>query len=283
MHTLWTSAAPALSYRLYAEEWQLSPLQTTSVFAIYPIFVVGTLVFLGDLSDHVGRRRTMLAALVFSLTGALALAWALDIEWLLTARAVMGIGVGLASGASTAAILEFSPSGDPERAASATNMAQALGFATALLLGGALIQYAPYPLRLDFVVLALVIATLITAVWFLPRHVGSRKPWSLRMPHVPASIRKEFCVAAIGAATAFTSGAVLLSLGGQVAHDLVGSANELMNGAVLASFAVVSAAVTGVARKLPPRLAFFLGSIAAVLAVLFLWLATNVHSLSTLR
>ena len=99
MHTLWTSAAPALSYRLYAEEWQLSPLQTTSVFAIYPIFVVGTLVFLGDLSDHVGRRRTMLAALVFSLTGALALAWALDIEWLLTARAVMGIGVGLASGA----------------------------------------------------------------------------------------------------------------------------------------------------------------------------------------
>ncbi|HAQ82622.1 MFS transporter [Bradyrhizobium viridifuturi] len=282
MHTLWTSAAPALSYRLYAEEWQLSPLQTTSVFAIYPIFVVGTLVFLGDLSDHVGRRRTMLAALVFSLTGALALAWALDIEWLLTARAVMGIGVGLASGASTAAILEFSPSGDPERAASATNMAQALGFATALLLGGALIQYAPYPLRLDFVVLALVIATLITAVWFLPRHVGSRKPWSLRMPHVPASIRKEFCVAAIGAATAFTSGAVLLSLGGQVAHDLVGSANELMNGAVLASFAVVSAAVTGVARKLPPRLAFFLGSIAAVLAVLFLWLATNVHSLPAL-
>ena len=67
-----------------------------------------------------------------------------------------------------------------------------------------------------------------------------------------------------------------------MAHDLVGSANELMNGAVLASFAVVSVAVTGVARKLPPRLAFFLGSIAAVLAVLFLWLATNVHSLPAL-
>lgn len=51
MHTLWTSAAPALSYRLYAEEWQLSPIQTTGVFAIYPLFVVGTLIFLGDLSD----------------------------------------------------------------------------------------------------------------------------------------------------------------------------------------------------------------------------------------
>ncbi|MDH6262939.1 MFS transporter [Bradyrhizobium sp. BR13661] len=282
MHTLWTSAAPALSYRLYAEEWQLSPLQTTSVFAIYPIFVVATLVCLGGLSDHVGRRRTMLAALVFSLIGALTLAWALDVEWLLAARAVMGIGVGLASGASTAAILEFSPSGDPERAASATNLAQAIGFATALILGGALIQYAPYPLRLDVVVLAVVIGMLIVAVWLLPRQVASLKAWSPRMPRVPASIRKEFCLAGIGAATAFTSGAVLLSLGGQVAHDLVGSANELTNGAVLASFAIVSAVVTGAARKLAPRTAFFLGSVTTMFAVLLLWLATNGHSLSAL-
>jgi len=143
MHMLWTSAARALSYRLYTEEWQLSPIQTTGVFAIYPLFVVGTLILLGDLSDHVGRRWTMLVAQVFSLIGALTLAWAINIEWLLIAPAVMGVGVGLASGASTAAILAFSSAGDPERAASATNLAQALGFATALLLGGALIQYAP--------------------------------------------------------------------------------------------------------------------------------------------
>jgi len=80
MHTLWTSAAPALSYRLYAEEWHLSPIQTTGAFAIYPLFVVGTLILLGDLSDHVGRRWTMLTALVFSLIGALTLAWAINCE-----------------------------------------------------------------------------------------------------------------------------------------------------------------------------------------------------------
>ena len=282
MHTLWTSAAPALSYRLYAEEWQLSPVQTTGVFAIYPLFVVGTLILLGDLSDHVGRRWTMLAALVFSLFGALTLAWAVDVEWLLVARAVMGVGVGLASGASTAAILEFSPTGDPERAAAATNLAQALGFATALLLGGALIQYAPYPLRLDFVVLAVVIATLILAVWFLPRHRSNRKPWAPRLPHVPAGVRQAFAVASIGAATSFATGAILLSLGGQVAHDLVGSTNELTTGAILASFAIVSAVATFVAAKLRPRTAFFLGSAATMFAVLLLWLATNLHSLSAL-
>lgn len=282
MHTLWTSAAPALSYRLYAEEWRLSPIQTTGVFAIYPLFVVGTLILLGDLSDHVGRRWTMLAALACSLIGALTLAFAINVDWLLIARAAMGVGVGLASGASTAAILEFGPTGDPERAASATNLAQAIGFASALLLGGALIEYAPSPLRLDFIALAVVIAALILAVWFLPRHASIRKPWAPRLPHVPAAIRKEFGAASIAAATAFATGAILLSLGGQVAHDLVGSANELTNGAILASFAIVSAIATFVARQLRPRTAFFLGSISTVLAMFLLWLATEAHSLSAL-
>ena len=39
-HTLWTSAAPALVYRLYAEQWQLAATTTTAIFAIYPVVVV---------------------------------------------------------------------------------------------------------------------------------------------------------------------------------------------------------------------------------------------------
>lgn len=39
-HTLWTSAAPAMTYRLYAEEWHLTHTVTTGIFAIYPIVVV---------------------------------------------------------------------------------------------------------------------------------------------------------------------------------------------------------------------------------------------------
>ncbi|MFX5987674.1 MFS transporter, partial [Acinetobacter baumannii] len=84
---------PALSFRLYAEAWNLSPVETASVFAIYPAFVVGTLVLLGDLSDHIGRRLTMLAALACSLVGALLFAWASCAAWLLAARAIMGVAV----------------------------------------------------------------------------------------------------------------------------------------------------------------------------------------------
>jgi MFS family permease len=107
-HTLWTSAAPALTYRLYAQEWHLTHTMTAGIFAIYPICVVVTLVGFGGISDRIGRRATMLMGLFASLVGALSFAVAPDVGWLFAGRALMGIGVGLSVSPSTAAILEFS-------------------------------------------------------------------------------------------------------------------------------------------------------------------------------
>src|SRR5271156_5199236 len=118
-HTLWTSAAPALTYGLYAQEWHLSHTMTAGIFAIYPIGVVVMLVSFGGISDQIGRRATMLAGLFASLVGALLFAVAPDVWWVFAGRALMGIGVGLAASPSTAAILEFS---SPERANNAASV-----------------------------------------------------------------------------------------------------------------------------------------------------------------
>jgi len=71
VHTLWTSAAPSMTYRLYASEWGLTPLATTAVFAVFPVVVVAVLIFSGDISDYVGRRSTLLIGLSSSLVGTL--------------------------------------------------------------------------------------------------------------------------------------------------------------------------------------------------------------------
>ena len=284
-HTLWTSAAPAMAYRLYADEWHLNHTVTTGIFAIYPVVVVLTLIGFGDISDHIGRRATMLMGLAASLAGTLMFAVAPNVMWLFAARAVMGVGVGLTAGPSTAAVVEFAAAGpvgnSSRRAALIATVAQAAGFAGALLLGGALVAYAPWPTRLSFWVLAMLLAPLLVATWFLPRHttIGTGMVWRPRWPFVPREARKSFVIASVAMMTAYTHGVLILSLGGQVARDLIGSPNALVNGAVLSLFPIVFGAVSIVARPLTARTAMTLGAFASTAGMGLLALAVALHGL----
>ncbi len=59
-HTLWTSAAPSMTYPLYASEWGLTHTATTAIFAVFPIVVVAVLLISGGISDYIGRRSSSL-------------------------------------------------------------------------------------------------------------------------------------------------------------------------------------------------------------------------------
>jgi predicted MFS family arabinose efflux permease len=280
-HTLWTSAAPALTYGLYAQEWHLTHTVTAGIFAIYPIGVVVMLVGFGGISDQIGRRATMLAGLFASLVGALLFAIAPDAWWVFAGRALMGIGVGLAASPSTAAILEFSSPEHAKNAASVTMAAQAVGFAAALLLGGALTEYGPWPTRLCFWILAVLLLILLAATWFLPRHTvgdagGDKRS---RMPSVPKDVRRAFAVSSTAMMAAYTFGVLVLSLGGQVEHDLIGSPNAFLNGAVLSLFPIIMGAIGIIARTLLPRVALIVGALVSGLGMVLFILAVSLRDL----
>jgi MFS family permease len=281
-HTLWTSAAPAMVYRLYAQQWHLTHAVTAGIFAIYPIVVVAVLIGFGDLSDHIGRRAAMLMGLGASLAGTLLFAVAPSVSWLFLARTLMGIGVGLTAGPSTAAVLEFTAAGTPGRAALITTVAQASGFALALLLGGALVQYAPWPTQLSFWVLAVLLTLLFAAAWFLPRPNGPATGgrWRPRTPSIPSNVRRAFTLASLAMMTAYTHGVLVLSLGGQVAHDLVGTSNAFVGGAVLSLFAITFGATSILGRSLPIRTAMIAGALASAAGMALLALAVVRHDLS---
>ena len=150
-HTLWTSAAPACTYPLYAAMWHLTPTVTTGMFAVYPVMVVLALLLFGSLSDQVGRRLMILAGVASSLLGVGLFAVAPGVAWLYAGRALMGLGVGLSTGPATAALVEFSSPGQQGRANVIATAATALGLGMATFAGGALIQYAPWPLHLNFI------------------------------------------------------------------------------------------------------------------------------------
>ena len=236
-HTLWTSAAPAMTYPLFAAEWHLTHTVTTGIFAIYPIVVAAVLIGFGDVSDYIGRRAWSLWGLGASLAGTLLFALAPDVLWLFAGRAFMGIGVGLTAGPSTAAMGRIQrPGSGKARRHHHQTPPKPSAFAAALLLGGALIQpYAPLPTRLNFWVLSAVLAALFAAAWLLPRHTNNEAQgrWRPRTPFIPSDLRNVFAVAAMAVNSAYTHGVLILSLGSQVARDLVGSPNTLVNGAAL--------------------------------------------------
>src|SRR4249919_583731 len=58
-----SSAAPTPLYAIYQAQWHFTPITTTVVFGVYALAVLASLLTLGKLSDHVGRRPVLLTAL----------------------------------------------------------------------------------------------------------------------------------------------------------------------------------------------------------------------------
>lgn len=279
---LWTGGAPSITYPLYAAEWHLTQAVTTSIFAVYPLVLVAVLLVAGDLSDHIGRRASILMGLTASLIGVILFAVAPNVGWIFVGRAFMGIGVGLSMSPATAAMVEFSPAGQSKRASSITTASTAMGLTLALLVGGGLIQYAPFPTRLNFWVLAFVVAAVLAVACFLPRKVGqgASGPWRPTVPHVPVELRFTVAIAALSITAAFAVGALMLSLGAQVARDLVGTSNTLVSGGVLALQAALIGGVALASTRLAYRTDMIAGGLLTAVSMALLVWSAAAHSLA---
>ncbi|SEP75566.1 MFS transporter [Microlunatus flavus] len=279
---LWTSAAPSVSYPLYAAAWHLTPATTTAIFAVYPVVLVVVLVVFGDLSDHVGRRASILLGLAAMLVGAVLLAVAPAVGWVFAGRAFMGLGVGLSLSPASAAMVDLSLPAQVSRAGSVTTAATATGLALATLVGGALVQHAPAPLHLPFVVLAVVVTAVLVLAWFLPRPTPSvgLGPWRPRGLVVPRGLRGVFAASATSVTAAYALGAVVLALGAQIARQLVGSADALVIGAILSVSAIAIGVVAVAARRLPARVLVPGGAAGSVVGLGLLTLSAATHSLA---
>jgi hypothetical protein len=133
----------------------------------------------------------------------------------------------------------------------------------------------PWPTRLCFWVLAVLLTALTIAMWLLPRHVAGveKGGWGPRTPFVPKDMRRAFATASAAMMAAYTFGVLVLSLGGQVEHDLIGSSNALVNGAVMALFPTVLLPIGIIAKALSSRNALSIGAVASVLGMGLLALA----------
>jgi MFS family permease len=278
---LWTSGAPSTTYPLYEAQWHVSTAVTNAVFAVYPAALVVVLLVFGDLADHIGRRAAILLGLAAMFLGTLLFALAPDIAIVFVGRVFMGVGVGLALSPASAAVLEFSKAGRERAAGSVTTAATALGLAFATLVGGALIQYAPFPLHLDFWVLTVVIVGVGAGVWFMPRHTRdeSRGKWRPRGVAVAPGIRLLYVVAALSMSAAYMFGAIILSLGATIAEQITHATNVLEVGAIMAVMSIFIGATALATRGVRPRNSITVGGFVTLAAFALLLDAAYTGSL----
>src|ERR1700722_12206663 len=86
-----SSSAATPLYHLYQESMHLTPFWITIVFAAYVASLLAALLTVGGVSDYVGRRPVILAALLLNAAAMILFSEARDVGKLFQARAVQGL------------------------------------------------------------------------------------------------------------------------------------------------------------------------------------------------
>lgn len=224
------SSAPTPLYRLYQQAWHFSSGMLTLVFAVYALSLLLALLTTGALSDHLGRKPVMLAALALETVSLVVFAQAGDVNGLLLARVLQGFATGMASAAMGAALLDL----HRERGTLVTTMAPMIGMAAGIVLAAEFAQLWHERLGLVFWLMALLCVAAALAIAALPE-TGQRRPGALAAlrprVRIPARAGADFMRVLPMSITVWALGGFYLSLGPSMIRSVTGSD-------VAASFAV---------------------------------------------
>ena len=119
----------------------------------------------GRLSDQIGRRRAALPALAVTVLSTIVFLFTDAIAALFWARALSGLGIGVAAGTGNAWLAELVGFADKARATIISTGTNFLGLAFGPLIAGLLAQYAPWPLHLSFVVYLAAVLVVAALIW----------------------------------------------------------------------------------------------------------------------
>jgi MFS family permease len=266
---LGVSGAPAPLYGIYETEWQLSPLTTTMVFAVYAFAALGAVLVSGRISDVVGRKPVMIGAFATMILGLVVFLLADSVPMLLLARALHGAAVGATVVAGAAALLDLRPERGA-RSGQLSGVAFNVGIAVAVLGTAVLAQYAPSPLRTPYVVIAAVCLAAGAGILALrePHTTRVKARITIAKPSVPQEIRADFWFSAIGVMAAWSVLGVLLSLYPSLAAAKTGVHNLVFGGVVVASTALSAALAQLFATRIPARRAAVIGDLGMAASLL---------------
>ncbi|WP_066038868.1 MFS transporter [Herbiconiux solani] len=274
------NTVPTPLYALYQQRDGFPTVMITVVFAAYSIGVMVALYLAGHLSDRLGRRRVILAAVVIeTLAAVLFLAWPSP-AGLVVARFIAGLGIGILTATATAHLSDLRRIAHPGAslgfAATIAGVANMGGLALGPLIGGAFAAWAPSPLVLPYVVFLGAFVAIGFAYAFVPETVDRDAPHAAYRPQrvrVPKQSLRTYWAAGIGAFAAFAITGLFGSVAPTFLAQILHETDHFVAG--LVAFSVFGAAALSqvVFARLATRPQLVLGVVAMIVGLVGLGVA----------
>lgn len=278
---------PSPMYALYSENMHFAVAETTVIYATYAGGVLTALLVFGSWSDSIGRRPVLLAGTLCALASAVVFLNAETVAQLLVGRVLSGLSAGLFTGTATAAIIESAPPRWHTRAPAVATIANMGGLSSGPILAGLLVQYAPEPLRLPFVVHIVLTVIAAIAVLVVPETVPfatTPRTGTIRLQRlsVPPPVRPIFIIAGLAAFAGFAVTGLFAAVAPAFVAEVIGIGNHALAGLIAGSIFAASAASQIVAVRIEPRRAVALGCAVLVAGMVVLAAALQFSSLTAL-
>ena len=268
------SSAPTPLYHLYQQGWGFSAAMLTLIFAVYAFTLLIALLMVGSLSDYLGRRPVIFAALLLEIVSMLLFIFAVDVGWLLAARMIQGLATGMAGSALGAALLD----NDEKQGPLVNSIAPMFGMAIGALGTGLLVELAPLPLLLTDCLLLAAFAGQAIYLWLIPETV-SRQPgaWASLKPslHVPVQARRTLWLVLPVDIAAWLLGGFFLSLSPSLLAAATGTTSAINGGLAVATLTISGALAIFNLRTRPAVLGLWVGASGLPVGVAVILTAVN--------
>ena len=272
---LLASTAPSPLYAIYQKEWHFNSATLMVVFAVYAVSLLASLLCFGRLSDHVGRRPVTIIALLITGAAMVVFLTAGGVTSLVVARSLQGVGAGLAIAAASSGLLDFERPGSGHGALAGT-VVPGSAMAVGSLGSAALVQWAPHPTRLIWIVLIVLIATAVVGMLVAPEGV-ERRPGVIRsirpMVAIGAGNRSVFIRTVPGLVAIWALSAFFLALGPELMVLLSGSHDVVLDTLAVALLTGSGSLASPCFRTQPPARTTRTGLLALLVGVATLLLA----------
>jgi MFS family permease len=273
---------PTPMYAVYGQQMHFEVLTTTVIYATYAIAVLFGLLAFGRWSDAIGRRPILLAGVVFAVASAAVFLTADSVPTLLIGRVLSGLSAGLFTGAGTAAIIESAPERWRGRAAAVATVANMGGLGAGPLLSGLLVEYAPQPMHLSFIVHIVLMVLAAAAILVVPETSQRTGSIGIQRLSVPVEVRSVFATAAIAAFAGFAVTGLFTAVAPAFLTTVVGIGNHAVAGLIVCIIFASSAVSQLAAGRVPPQQAIAAGCLLLIAGMVILAGALEFSSLAGL-